>query len=105
MHSNLVPIHNIKPTINLLLYANDILILSKAIVDNAHSIKTVMQLFEANIGLVINDQKSNLFFSKGAKNKILVIDIIKVNTGNLPIIYLLFLYLTINLKLEILGLL
>lgn len=85
---NLLPIHRTEPIINHLLYDDDILIMYKAIVDNAHSIKKAIPLLDLNSGLSMNEQKSILFFSKGTKNKDLIASIINVKLGTLPIIYL-----------------
>lgn len=85
---NFNPIYNIQTMIMHLLYADDILILAKATIENAISIQEVFQRLQQFTGLEINERKSTLFFRKGAKSKQLISDMLNINSGNLPIIYL-----------------
>jgi hypothetical protein len=85
---NLSPIYQVEPIITHLLYADDILILAKATTNNAETIQQILQRVTNFTGLDINSGKSSVFFSKGAKCKQKIVDIIKIKPDNLPIKYL-----------------
>jgi hypothetical protein len=63
------------PKINLLFFADDLLIVMKANLKNAESLKQVLALYEAQSGQMINATKSSAMFSKdtsrGAKEAVL----------------------------------
>lgn len=52
-----MPIHKTEPTINHLLYADDILFMSKAFVKNAHCIRKFLHMLELYTGLSIKRKK------------------------------------------------
>ena len=85
---NLMPIYKTDPMVTHLLYADDILIMTKACDKSAYAISSVMQRMHYLTGLEMNENKSCLYFSKGARNKQSIMDIIKIKSGHLPIIYL-----------------
>lgn len=66
---NIKPIYQTEPLITHLIYADDILILTKATIENAKCIKHVFQDLNNIAGLELNSKKSMLFLSKGATNK------------------------------------
>lgn len=76
------------PVISHLLYVNGLLVFAKATVNNAHSIKGVMQKLENHAGLWLNEQKYKILFSKGARMKTDIAKIPVVEIQNLPITYL-----------------
>lgn len=69
LKGNLSPIYNIDSIITHLLYVDDILIMAKATKKNAECILHTFQLLKSPTGLSLNEDKSTLFFSKGANNK------------------------------------
>lgn len=85
---NLNPIYQIEPLITRLIYADDILILTKATVQNAIGIEHVFQNLNNITELELNPKKSTLFLSKGATNKNQIANTFNIHIGNLPIIYL-----------------
>jgi hypothetical protein len=88
LKGNLSPIYQIEPVVTHLIYADDILILTKATVQNATCIKHVFQNLNNITGLELNPKKTTLFLSKGAINKNQIANTLNVSIGNLPIIYL-----------------
>lgn len=88
LNGNLLPIYQNEPIITHLLYAHDILVLTKATICNAESMKHIFLVWENVSGLNLNANKSTLFFSKKAKHKIQIANILNINIGNLPFIYL-----------------
>lgn len=69
MKGNINPIYKVEPMITHLLYADDILIMAKATTKNAECILNVFRDLKLAAGLNLNENKSTLFFRKGAKNK------------------------------------
>lgn len=59
---NITPIYNIEPMITHLLYADDILILTKATTENSKSIQQVFQMLNELTGLNLNENKPTLHF-------------------------------------------
>lgn len=88
LKGNLSPMYKNEPVINHLLYADDLLVFAKATIGNDKTIKNVIQNLENRASLVMNEQKSKLFFSKGAQPKSRITDILIVEIKSLPIIYL-----------------
>lgn len=88
LKGNISPIYQAEPIITHLLYADDILIMAKATKGNAEIIYHILQDMKFYSGLELNTEKSKIFFSKGAKFKQEIADIIKFKVDNLPIIYL-----------------
>lgn len=85
---NISPIYQVEPLITHLPHTDDILILTKATMDNAECIKHIFQILENHTGLDLNYNKYTMFFSKGAKNKHQIANTLKISTGNLPFMYL-----------------
>lgn len=83
---NLTPIHKINPIITHLLCADDILIMAKANILNAERIRHTLHSLKCFTGLDVNE--STVYFSKGAKQKQQIADILKVCIGSLPVLYL-----------------
>lgn len=88
LNGNLTPVYLVEPQVTHLLYANDILIMAKATKDGAQAINRSMQMMQINAGLVMNENKSSMFFSKGTKDRQVINEIINVKNENLPIIHL-----------------
>lgn len=78
----------LKGNISPYTYVDDILILTKETIENAKSIHSTVQVLNTFTGLDINENKSTMFFSKGANNKQLISYILNIKCGSLPIIYL-----------------
>lgn len=72
--------------------------MAKATIENADCIKHIFQYLKIFTGLDLNENKSTLFFGKGANCKQQVASILNICIGNLPVLYLGILYPTIFLK-------
>lgn len=88
LKDKLTPIYQVEPIITHLLHADNILIRSKATKESAHAINRTMQMMQQVASLMLSDNKSNIVFSKGARYRQDISDIIKVKPANLPIVYL-----------------
>lgn len=72
---NITPIYKIEPMVTHLLYANDILIMAKFTTKMLIAFSTYSQNLRSRTGLGLNEYKSILFCSKGAKDKQQIADI------------------------------
>lgn len=88
LKGNFIPIYNVELMITHLLYADDILIPDKSTIGNAQSIQKTFQLLHEVTGLALNENKSNIYFSKGANNKKQITDKLNISMGSLPVVYL-----------------
>lgn len=64
LNDNLTPIYQVESLVTHVLFADYRLIMSKATIDSAITINRVMQNMKENAGLVMNENKSNIFFRK-----------------------------------------
>lgn len=87
LEGNLSPVYKNSPVINHLLYEDDLLVFVEAIIENATTVKDIMQKLKIYAGLAMNEQKSKLFFSKGACLRSRIAEILLVEIQNLPITY------------------
>lgn len=85
---NLTLIYKCEPIISHLLYANDLLNFTTASIENAKIIKNIMQALKQHTRLVLNEEKSKSYFSKGFTMKQAISDEIGTQIDSLPIIYL-----------------
>jgi len=74
--------------ISHLLFADDLLVFCKGSKDSAKRLNLLLNQLELNTGLVVNNKKSKVFFSKGCKAKAQIANMLGVCSGSLPIRYL-----------------
>jgi hypothetical protein len=74
--------------ISHLLFADDMLVFSRANVKSFKGINLLLDSFANNTGLSVNKDKSRIYFSKGCSNKGELTSILKINEGKLPVKYL-----------------
>jgi hypothetical protein len=82
------PINRIQPSINHLIYADDLMVFVKANKDNAVSINSVFENLKKYAGLQLNVNKCKAYFSKYCKYKTEFLNILQIEEGFLPIKYL-----------------
>jgi hypothetical protein len=88
IRGNLRPVNRISPSITHLLYADDLLIFMNADINSVQSLAKILEKMENIAGLQINESKSKAYFSKNCANKGEILQILKINEGQLPVKYL-----------------
>ncbi|KAI0488233.1 hypothetical protein KFK09_028060 [Dendrobium nobile] len=74
--------------ISHLMYADDLLLFGKAITSNAHSLKTIFEVFGAVSGLLVNPLKSTVIFSKDSLQAAAFCDVLQIQKTTNPVTYL-----------------
>lgn len=82
------PIYAQETGISHLIYADDLMIFTKATAGNATTINDILEQLKNYAGLDINLLKSKVYFSKGAKDTTNILNILGMKEGKLPVKYL-----------------
>ncbi|XP_059629767.1 uncharacterized protein LOC132272684 [Cornus florida] len=77
-----------QPTMNLVFFADDLLIAYKASVPNAKALVGLFKNFEELSGLQISQQKSTVIFSRAVRRKQTLLRVLKCSEEQFPIKYL-----------------
>jgi len=71
------------------LFADDLLIFTKGSVVSIKKINNILDMLAKNTGVLINKDKSKIFFSKGCSNKEILLQAVGVIEDKLPFINIL----------------
>lgn len=72
----------------LLIYADDVLIFCKAKNESFTTIDEVFRLFKGNTDLIVNEAKSEIFYSRSIKDKVELLNHLRFKKGSFPTKYL-----------------